>query len=246
MSADLDRRRLFGGAFAAIAAAGLGTPGGAARADAADEERLHADWPWLGRYRGDNARILAAGGSVDVVFMGDSITEGWQTTVPEFFTRGRVCRGISGQTSPQMLLRFRQDVIDLKPRAVHLMCGTNDIAGNTGPSTLKMIQDNICGMAEIAAAHRVRMIIASIPPSAGFPWRPGLEVIAPIAAMNAWLVDYTRRTHAVYADYFTLLADGRGDMRDGLASDHVHPTAAGYAAMQPVAEAAIARALHRG
>ena len=236
MSASTDRRRFLAG----LGLLALGRP---VAADDAGEERLHSDWPWLGRFRDDNARLIASGARVETVFMGDSITAGWLDNAPELFTPGRICRGISGQTSPQMLLRFHADVIDLKPRAVHLMCGTNDIAGNTGPSTLRMIQDNVRAMREIAAANGVRFIIASIPPSAGFPWRPGLATIEPIAAMNAWLADFARRSRAVYADYFAVLTDGRGDIRPELASDHVHPTAAGYAVMRPVAEAAISRAL---
>jgi lysophospholipase L1-like esterase len=134
-------------------------------------------------------------------------------------------------------------VIDLQPRAVHIMAGTNDIAGNTGPSTLKMIQDNFMGMTEIAMANGVHLILASIPPASDFPWRPGVETVTPIGAMNAWLKDLAARTHATYADYFAALSDGNGAMRDGLSFDHVHPTEAGYAAMRPVAEAALRRAL---
>lgn len=240
MSRSNDRRSLLLGLCAgAAAAAAMPRP---VAADPAADDRERSDWPWLGRYRADNVALSAAGERVDVVFMGDSITEGWQATVPDFFGRGRVCRGISGQTTPQMLLRFRQDVIDLKPRVVHIMAGTNDIAGNTGPSTLKMIQDNLSSMAEIAAVNRVRVVLASIPPASDFPWRPGLETIAPITAMNLWIATHARRIGATYADYVTALGDGRGAIRPGLSSDHVHPTAAGYAAMAPVAEAALRRA----
>jgi lysophospholipase L1-like esterase len=212
-------------------------------AESPDEERLHCDWAYLARYRDQNRELKVSGSRIDAVFLGDSITEGWLQKAPAFFTAGRVCRGISGQTTPQLLLRFRQDVIDLQPRVVHIMAGTNDIAGNTGPSTLKMIQDNFLGMSEIALANRVRLILASIPPASDFPWRPGLETVTPIGAMNAWLKEHATRARATYADYFAVLSDGQGAMRDGLASDHVHPTEAGYAAMRPVAEAALRRAL---
>ena len=114
-------------------------------------------------------QLRATGTRIDAVFLGDSITEGWLQKAPAFFSAGRVCRGIGGQTTPQLLLRFRQDVIDLRPRAVHIMAGTNDIAGNTGPSTLKMIQDNFMGMTEIAMANGVHLILASIPPASDFP-----------------------------------------------------------------------------
>jgi lysophospholipase L1-like esterase len=212
-------------------------------AESPEEQRLRADWPYLARYRDQNRELKASGGRVDVVFLGDSITEGWLQKAPAFFSAGRICRGISGQTTPQLLLRFRQDVIDLQPRAVHIMAGTNDIAGNTGPSTLKMIQDNFMGMSEIAIANGVHLVLASIPPASDFPWRPGLATVAPIGAMNAWLKDHATRTHATFADYSTVLSDGSGAMREGLSFDHVHPTEAGYAAMGPVAEVALRRAL---
>jgi lysophospholipase L1-like esterase len=215
-------------------------------AESPEDERLHTDWPYLARYRDQNRELRASGARIDAVFLGDSITEGWLQKVPAFFSAGRICRGISGQTTPQLLLRFRQDVIDLQPRAVHIMAGTNDIAGNTGASTLKMIQDNFLGMTEIAMANRVHLIFASIPPASDFPWRPGLETVTPIGAMNAWIKDHAARTHATYADYFAALSDGNGAMRDGLSFDHVHPTEAGYAAMRPVAEAALRRALSAG
>jgi lysophospholipase L1-like esterase len=208
-----------------------------------DDQRLRSDWPYLARYRDQNRELKASGARVDVVFLGDSITEGWLQKAPAFFSTGRVCRGISGQTTPQLLLRFRQDVIDLQPRAVHIMAGTNDIAGNTGPSTLKMIQDNFLGMSDIAIANGMHLILASIPPASDFPWRPGLPTVAPIGAMNAWLKDYATRTRATFADYSAVLSDGNGAMRDGMSFDHVHPTEAGYAAMGPVAEAALRRAL---
>jgi lysophospholipase L1-like esterase len=221
------------GASALVPADAAGSP---------EEERLHSDWPFLARYRDQNRELKAGGTRVDAVFLGDSITEGWLQKDPAFFSPGRICRGIGGQTTPQLLLRFRQDVIDLQPRAVHIMAGTNDIAGNTGPSSLKMIQDNFLCMSEIAMANRVHLIFASIPPASDFPWRAGLDTVTPIAEMNAWLRDQAARVRATYADYFAVMADGRGAMRDGLSSDHVHPTEAGYAAMGPVAEAALLRA----
>ncbi len=211
-----------------------------------EEERLHADWPYLARYREQNLQLKASGARIDAVFMGDSITEGWLQKAPAFFIPGRICRGIGGQTTPQMLLRFRQDVIGLRPRVVHIMAGTNDIAGNTGPSTLKMTQDNFLCMSEIAMANRVHLIFASIPPASDYPWRPGLDTVTPIAALNVWLKDHAQRVRATYADYFAVMADGKGGMLDGLSNDHVHPTEAGYAAMRPVAEAALLRALHAG
>lgn len=204
------------------------------RADAA-EERLRTDFAWLGRYQEANARIT---GPVRVVFMGDSITQGWFDMMPGFFTPGRHGRGISGQTTPQMLLRFRQDVIDLHPQVVQIMAGTNDIAGNTGPMTLEQTEANLMSMTELARAHGIRVILASIPPADRFPWRPGIEPAARIAALNAWMKDYAARTGATYADYWSVLHDGQA-LRAAWTSDGVHPNRAGYAAMAPVAEAAI-------
>ncbi len=208
------------------------------------DKRLHTDWPYLAKYREANAALMPAPKHPRIVFMGDSITENWVNLAPDFFTSERIGRGISGQTSPQMLVRFRDDVIDLHPAVVQIMAGTNDIAGNTGPMTPQETQDNIRSMVDLAHAHGIRVILASIPPADMFPWKPGLETADKIAAMNAWLKAYAARSGCVYADYWSALkqVDGLG-MRDGLSSDHVHPTKAGYAVMQPVAEAAIKRAL---
>jgi len=240
MQRTLARRSLLKTLCSAVGAAAL-LPVGAAQSP--EDERLHSDWPYLARYRDQNLQLKTSGMRIDAVFMGDSITEGWLQKAPAFFIPGRICRGIGGQTTPQMLLRFRQDVIDLQPRVVHIMAGTNDIAGNTGPSTLKMTQDNFLCMSEIAMANKVHLIFASIPPASDYPWRPGLDTVTPIAALNTWMMAQAQRLQATYADYFAVMADGKGGMLDGLSSDHVHPTEAGYATMRPVAEAALARAL---
>ncbi len=205
--------------------------------------RLGSDWAYLARYQPENARLTPTSGHPRIVLMGDSITEGWVELADDFFSPGRIGRGISGQTTPQMLARFRQDVIDLHPAVVQIMAGTNDIAGNTGPMTAEQTQGNIRSMVELAHAHGIRVILASIPPADQFPWNPGLDVAHRIVAMNAWLKDYAARSGCIYADYWSALkGDGLG-MRDGLSSDHVHPTAAGYAVMAPVGDAAIRRAL---
>ena len=207
----------------------------------AEEERIHNDWPNLERYRDANRRI--APGTIDVVFMGDSITEGWREPTAAPSQARRLNRGIGGQTTPQMLVRFRQDVVDLAPAVVHIMAGTNDVAGNTGPSTLEMIQANLMSMTELALANKIAVILASIPPADKFPWKPQVETIAPIASMNAWMKRYARDRKLIYADYDAVLNDGAGGMRKAFAYDGVHPTAEGYAAMNPVAEKAIAAAL---
>jgi lysophospholipase L1-like esterase len=199
------------------------------------------DWAQLCRYHRDNAALH--GQPVSVVFMGDSITDAWIRADPEFFTQGRVDRGISGQTTPQMLLRFREDVIALKPKAVHIMAGTNDIAGNTGAATMEVVQGNIQSMAELARANGIKVILASIPPAAAFPWSPGKRPAPQIAEMNNWLKRYAAAKGFTYVDYHPVLATAKGAMKPGLASDGVHPTPAGYAAMRPVALAAIRRML---
>lgn len=206
------------------------------------EERQRVDWAYLGKYREANATLLAAGTDVDLVFMGDSITEGWVTRAPGFFTPGRVGRGISGQTTPQMVVRFRFDVLPLAPDIVHIMAGTNDVAGNTGPMSPEMTLANIRSMTELAQANGIRVILASIPPAAAFPWRSEVQPVAPIRATNALIEAYARDARCVYADYFTAMADEAGAMRPGLAYDGVHPDVAGYEAMAPIAEAAIAAA----
>jgi acyl-CoA thioesterase I len=215
----------------------------------AEGERIEAeqslnDWPNLARYRSENAALgPPAKGEDRVVFMGDSITEFW-FQLGQFFTgKPYVGRGISGQTTPQMLLRFRQDVIRLQPKVVVILAGTNDIAGNTGPSTLEMIQDNFVSMAELARANGIRVVLASVIPAFDYPWKPGLQPVGKIAALNAWIKSYAAREGFVYLNFFDALADARQGLKPEHAEDGVHPTPAGYAVMAPLAEAAIARAL---
>jgi lysophospholipase L1-like esterase len=211
------------------------------------EERLHTDWAYLGRYRDANAVLPApVAGQPRIVLIGDSITQGWFDQVPAFFKPGRIGRGIGGQTTPQMLVRFPADVIALKPAVVQIMAGTNDIAFNTGPMTPDESKANIRAMTELAQANGIRVILASIPPADRYPWRPGLDTGSKIVAMNTWLKAYAAATGSTYADYWSaLVAPGTTGMREGLSSDHVHPTPAGYAVMAPVAERAFKAALAR-
>lgn len=197
---------------------------------------LREDWPGLGRYAEENRSLIASGAKTNIVFMGDSITQGWREKRPEFFRLGRVGRGIGGETTPQMVLRMMADVIDLKPRYLHIMAGTNDIAGNTGKMTLKQSFDNFQMMTQLAKANRIEVLLASIPPAANYPWRPGLETVGPIRAMNTWLSGYAKRAGATFVDYWPALDDGSGGMKPGLASDGVHPTQQGYDAMATILE----------
>jgi lysophospholipase L1-like esterase len=197
---------------------------------------LTRDFGQLCRYAAANRAVTQP---VRVVFMGDSITDNWINRDAGFFTGGRVDRGISGQTTQQMLVRFRQDVIALHPQAVHIMAGTNDVAGNTGAATMATVQGNIQSMAELARAHGIRVILASIPPAAAFRWAPEKQPVPQIRALNAWLKAYAAKNGFTYVDYFAAMADSAGGMRPGLADDGVHPTEAGYAVMRPLALAAI-------
>jgi lysophospholipase L1-like esterase len=210
-----------------------------------------ADWPQLKRYAADNAALPApdptqSPSSPRVVFFGDSITDGWgrQPNTGGFFPgKPYINRGISGQTTPQMLVRFQQDVVHLHPAAVLILAGTNDIAGNTGPSTPQMIEDNFTSMADIARASGIKVILTSITPAYNYPWKPGVDPVPTIREVNAWLKDYCAKQGLTYLDYYSAMSDEKGAMKPGLAKDGVHPTAQGYAIMEPLAEAAIAKAL---
>ena len=214
--------------------------------DIASLQQRLADWPQLARYREDNTRLGAPkAGERRVVFYGDSITDNWGRQQGSRFFPGKpyVNRGISGQTTGQMLLRFRQDVLDLKPAAVLILAGTNDIAGNSGLATPAMIQDNLRSMTELARAQHIKVILASVLPVSDYPWRRGLQPAGKVRALNAWIKQYAAANDAVYLDYYSAMANRDGGLDAELASDGVHPTPAGYARMAPLAEQAIARAL---
>ena len=203
------------------------------------------DWANLNRFREDNEKLGPARTCDDrVVFMGNSITQGWIDKVPGFFeNRPYINRGIGGQTTPQMLLRFRQDVLQLWPKVVVILAGTNDIAGNTGPSTLEMIEDNIHSMTELAQAHGIQVVLCSVLPAYDYAWREGLEPAPKIIELNRRLKEYASKVGAVYCDYHSAMTDDRGGLPEELSGDGVHPNEAGYAIMAPIAENAIARAL---
>ena len=205
------------------------------------------DWAALARYQSANAQLgPPRAGERRVVFMGNSITQGWAPLFDSLFPgKPYVGRGISGQTTPQMLVRFRQDVIALKPKAVVILGGTNDIAGNTGPSTLEMIEDNLTSMTELAKANGIRVVLVSILPAADYPWKKGMEPAPKIIALNAWLKQYAASAGAVYLDLHSAMNDGHGGMRVELSGDGVHPNNAGYALMARLTAPAIEQALKR-
>jgi lysophospholipase L1-like esterase len=211
----------------------------------AEEERLRNDWPYLQRYAKANAELPApAPDEKRVVFMGNSITESWTPYFATMFAgKPYINRGIGGQTTPQMLVRFRQDVIALRPKVVVILAGTNDIAGNTGPSTVEMIENNLASMAELAKAHGIRVVLASVLPVYSYVWRPNVQPVETIAALNKWMKDFARRNRMVYLDYYSAMVDERLGLRKELTYDGVHPNEAGYRTMAPLSVSAIQKAL---
>lgn len=214
----------------------------AAASKAWEDQRMRFDFGGLCRYDAANAKLPPAS-SRRVVFMGDSITQAWAQLDPDRFTHDVIDRGIAGQTTPQMLLRFRADVLDLHPAVVHILAGTNDVAGNTGPTSIRAIENNIQSMVELARAHHIRVILASITPASRYPWRPEVQPVEAIRTLNDWLSSYAKQNGLVYVDYFRALDDGHGGFIAKLALDGVHPNAAGYAVMDKLANQAIAQAL---
>jgi lysophospholipase L1-like esterase len=203
------------------------------------------DWNQLGRYHDDNRRLRAAAPEPGrVVFLGDSITDGWKLA-QSFPGKPYVNRGISGQTTAQMLVRLFPDVINLRPRALILLAGTNDIARNAGMQTLEMIGQNVQAITELAQAHGIKVILCSVMPVSDYTARQQTERRPPadILQLNAWLKEYAAKSGAVYADYFAATADASGRLKQEISQDGLHPNAQGYALMAPVAEAAIQQAL---
>jgi lysophospholipase L1-like esterase len=219
-------------------------PGGAAAqayAKAQAEQRSR-DWANLCRYRSENAALKS--GEARIVFMGDSITEFWLPADRSFFGNGVVNRGIGGQTSPQMVLRFYADVVALRPKAVHIMTGTNDLAGNTGPSTLQDYQNNVMAMTDMARAHGIKVLLASIPPADRFPWKPELMPAKRIIEINAWLKRFAAEEKLTFIDYHSALSTAAGALRPEFGHDGVHPHRGGYAVMKPLAQKAMAEVLN--
>lgn len=214
------------------------------------------DWPNLARYREANSNVKPpAKNESRVVFMGDSITDMW--VLPQFGgffpSKPYIDRGISGQTTPQMLIRFRPDVIALQPKVVVILAGTNDIAGNTGPMSLEDIEANLASMSELARAHKIKVVLASVlPVYDGGHNREGKEIVMTdrrppekILALNAWIKKYSAENKIVYLDYFSAMVDDKGFLKRDLSEDGLHPNKKGYDVMAPLAESAINAALHK-
>ncbi|MGD0903433.1 MAG: SGNH/GDSL hydrolase family protein [Terracidiphilus sp.] len=212
------------------------------------DAQLLVDFGGLVNYKeADLALGPPAKGENRVVFMGDSITEAWRFQGAGGYFRGKpyINRGMSGQTTPQMLVRFRQDVIALKPKVVVILAGVNDIAGNTGPMTLEQTEDNLASMADLAAANHIRVVLCSVLPAVDFFWMPGMAPAGKVVALNAWIKDYAARKGYVYVDFHSAMKDECGGLSAALSNDGVHPLPAGYAIMTPLVEAGIAKALAR-
>jgi lysophospholipase L1-like esterase len=205
------------------------------------------DWPYLKKYKKENANLpILESGQKRIVFMGDSITEFWSALCPEFFAgKPYINRGISGQTSPQMLVRFRADVIALKPTIAVLLAGANDIAGNTGPSTLEMITDNIFSMAELAKAHQIIAILCSVLPAYDFDWKPGSFPAEKIIQLNKMIKEYADANEILYLDYYSAMVNDQKGLKADYTGDGVHPNKTGYEVMNPLVEKAIAEALSK-
>lgn len=205
------------------------------------------DWANIKKYAEANSKVQPpAAGENRVVYMGDSITDFWINNDSTFFAgKPYFDRGISGQTTGQMLVRFREDVINLKPKVVVILAGINDIAENNGPSKPEDTFGNIVSMAELAKANRIKVVISSIMPAFSFPWRPAINPVPKVAALNEMLKNYADKNSIVYLDYFTAMADDRKGLPANLSKDGVHPNLEGYKMMEPLAEKAIAAAIKK-
>lgn len=211
------------------------------------DDLFHKDWAWITRFEADNEKMPApVTGEKRVVFLGNSITEGWIKNDPDFFKNNHyINRGIGGQTTPQMLVRFREDVIKLHPQVVIILAGINDIAENTGPSKIENVAGNIISMAELARVNGIKVIVCSVLPALSFPWHPGINPVESIIRLNTLLKNYADKYNVGYVDYYSAMADENRGMKEGLTMDGVHPTPEGYKIMEPLAMAAINNALSK-
>ena len=210
------------------------------------ETLMKQDWANLSKYSADNEQLKSELSENAVIFMGNSITEGWVNFSPKFFSDNNyIGRGISGQTTPQMLIRFMPDVIDLHPKAVVILAGTNDIAGNTGFSSLKMIADNIKAMAQLATANDIKVILCSVLPVYEYPWRTSVKPIEKILEINNWLMAYAGENGFVYLDYYSEMVDKKKGLKSEFSEDGVHPNKNGYSIMETLVQNAIEKALNQ-
>ena len=244
------------GAFAYVAAQPTATDCAEVKTQLTRAQTRLNDWPQLARYHDANTKVVAPlKNEARVVFMGDSITDGWSNPNNGGFFPGKpyINRGISGQTTPQMLIRFRPDVIALKPKVVVILAGTNDIAGNTGPTTLEAIEDNLTSMAELARMSGIRVVFASLLPISDYEKNKEGKLIIrttqrppeQIKALNDWMRNYAAANHLTYLDYYSAMIDEKGFLKVELSNDGLHPNVKGYAVMSPLAEQAIAAALKK-
>ena len=211
------------------------------------DNRLRNDWAYMEKYAEENQKLPPVSPDEKrVVFMGNSITEGWTTHDPDFFSKNKsfINRGIGGQTTPQMLVRFRNDVINLNPSLVVILAGTNDIAGNTGPTTLENIYGNIISMAELAKANNIKVILCSVLPVYEYPWSPGLEPAEKIVGLNAMLHSYAKKNNVDYVDFHSAMSDDRNGMKAEYSDDGVHPNIEGYKVMDKLIEKSIHETLN--
>jgi lysophospholipase L1-like esterase len=211
------------------------------------DQKMVQDWPYLNKYNKENALLENTFSEKDrIVFMGDSITEFWATLCPDFFAEKQyINRGISGQTTPQMLVRFRADVINLKPKLVVLLAGANDVAENTGPSSLEMISNNIFSMAELAEAHDIKVILCSVLPSLFFPWNTKIQPVEKIENLNKMIKKYAGENQYFYLDYYSAMVDADKGLQKAYSNDGMHPNKTGYELMIPIVDEAIEKVLSR-
>jgi len=203
------------------------------------------EWANLQKYTAENKDLKpVAKGELRIVLMGNSITEFWKYIDSDFFSKTKyINRGISGQTTSQMTVRFQQDVISLKPALVVILAGINDIAENTGPITVENIFKNIVYMATAAKQNKIKVVLSSVLPAYDFPWRPGLQPANKIIRLNAMIEAYCRANKIVYLDYYSSMVDERKGLNNKYSDDGVHPTIAGYKIMEPLIEKAVKKAL---
>ena len=193
------------------------------------------DWANIARFKAENELVIENKAPVKMVFMGNSITEGWKLFDPNFFnSTDYVNRGIGGQTTPQMLIRFKQDVLDLKPKGVVILAGTNDIAGNTGPMSIQEIYNQIESMAVLAALNKIEVFLCSVLPVYDYPWKPGLKPAPKIVALNEMLKTLAGEKNYLYIDYFSEMSDDKNGLKASLGADGVHPNEKGYEIMKRV------------